>query len=53
MINQCFCCMFVFECDICTALSALDKMWVLSTNEKEYPMPASSFMLEFGKVCIR
>ncbi|XP_057787351.1 protein ARV 2-like isoform X2 [Salvia miltiorrhiza] len=28
------------------------KMWVLSTNEKEYPMPVSftSFLLEFGKM---
>lgn len=43
-----------FEChkSICVALAALDKMWVLSTNEKEYTMPASftSFLLEFGKV---
>lgn len=40
---------------ICVSLAALDKMWVLSTNEKEYPMPATftSFLLEFGKVCIR
>ncbi|KAL1544682.1 protein ARV 2-like [Salvia divinorum] len=32
--------------------AALDKMWVLSTNEKEYTMPASftSFLLEFGKM---